>query len=361
MPVDRLTLLESLSCAFGAPGAEGEVMEILDGLLKERFHGARDRFGNRVYRSREPSEGGLRIVLAAHADEVGFVVQAVHPEGFLSFLPLGSWSPLAAAGLPIRIKGSLGFVDGVIGVAPPHHQKENAGSRLPDWPDLWMDIGARTAREARDLFGVRPGDPALPASAFKILRGGRVLMGKAWDDRAGCALLVEALEELDADLAGAPNAVWAVATVQEEVGCRGAAVVADRLQADVAFVLEGAPADDLPRRSDWECQAQMGKGAQIRSYDPSMIANPGLRDFLIEIAEQEGIPWQIAVRRSGGTDGGPLHRSREGVPTIVIAVPVRYAHSGAGLIDLGDYDACLRLVVSACRRLSREVVERFSP
>mgnify|MGYP005831438287 CR=1 FL=1 len=360
MPVDRLTLLESLSCAFGVAGAEGQVMEILDGLLRRRFHGTRDRFGNRMYRSRERSDAGVRIVLAAHADEVGFVVQAVRPEGFLSFLPLGSWCPLAAVGLPIRIKGSLGFVDGVIGIAPPHHKKENPGSHAPDWMDLWMDIGSRSARETCDMFGVRPGDPATPASIFKVLRGGHVLMGKAWDDRVGCALLVEALEELDTDPAGAPNAVWAVATVQEEVGGRGAAVVAERVKADVAVILEGAPADDFPGRSDWESQARMGKGVQIRSYDPSMIANPGLRDFLIEIAEQEGIPWQVAVRRTGGTDGGPLHKSCEGVPTIVVAVPVRYAHSGAGLIDLSDYEACLRLVVSACRRLSRDVVDCFS-
>ncbi len=361
MPADRLALLESLSCAFGVSGAEGEVMELLDGFLKKKFRGARDRFGNRVFRTRGGRKNAGRIVLAAHADEVGFLVQAIHPEGFLSFLPVGSWSPLAAAGLPVRIKARAGFVDGVIGVAPPHHRTEKAGSALPDWPDLWMDIGARSAQEVRDLFGVRPGDPASPASGFKALGGGRMLMGKAWDDRAGCALLVEALEELDAAPGGVPNEVWAVATVQEEVGCRGAGVVAERLQADVALVLEGAPADDFPSRSGWESQARMGKGVQIRSYDPSMIASPGLRDFLIEIAEQEGIPWQIAVRRTGGTDGGPLHRSRGGVPAIVVAVPVRYAHAGTGLIDLADYEACLRLVVSACRRLSRDVGKRLFP
>lgn len=186
-------------------------------------------------------------------------------------------------------------------------------------------------------------------------------MGKAWDDRAGCALLAEVLEGLEGAATGTPNEVWAVATVQEEVGCRGAAVAAERLRADVALVLEGAPADDFPSRNGWECQARMGKGVQIRSYDPSMIANPGLRDFLIEIAEQEKIPWQLAVRRTGGTDGGPLHRISEGIPAIVLAVPVRYAHSGTGLIDLADYEACLRLVLSACRRLSRAVLERFFP
>lgn len=358
---DRLALLESLSCAFGVSGAEGDVMEILDGLLKRRYRGSRDRFGNRVYRSSSGRKNAVRIVLAAHADEVGFLVQTVQPEGFLSFLPVGSWNPLAAAGLPVRIKGRLGFVDGVIGIAPPHHRVEKAGSHVPDWPDLWMDIGAGSAQEVLDLFGVRPGDPASPAGGFKVLAGGRVLMGKAWDDRAGCALIAEVLEELDKAGKGAPNEVCAVATVQEEVGCRGAGVVAERLQADVALVLEGAPADDFPSRSGWECQARMGKGVQIRSYDPSMIANSGLRDFLIEIAEKEQIPWQIAVRRTGSTDGSPLHRSSEGVPTIVVAVPVRYAHSGTGLIDLADYEACLRLVVSACRRLRRDLLERFLP
>lgn len=360
IPLDRRALLESLSCAFGVSGAEGEVMGILDGLLKERFAGTKDRFGNRIY-TKMGSEEVPRILIAAHADEIGFMVQAIHGKGYLSFVPMGSWSPLAAAGMPVRIKGGKGFVEGVIGSIPPHHQSKGSPAGLPEWQEMWIDIGARDPREVRDVFGVRTGDMIVPSPLFRILSGGRIFMGKAWDDRAGCALLVEALLHLDSGGALHPNSVCGVATVQEEVGCRGAMVIADQLEADVAIVLEGAPADDFPSQSAWQEQACMGKGLQIRSYDPSMIGSPGLRDFLIELAEKESIPWQVAVRRSGGTDGGPLHRAGKGVPTVVLAVPVRYAHNGVGLIDLGDYEACLRLVCTACRRLTREALSRLLP
>jgi endoglucanase len=360
LPRDRWVLLETLSCAFGVSGAEGDVMEILDGLLKERFAGRKDRFGNRIYTKRG-SEEVPRILLAAHADEIGFTVQAIHEKGYLSFVPIGSWSQLAAAGMPVRIRGKKGLVEGVIGSVPPHHQPKGGASGLPDWEEMWVDIGARGLREVCEVFGVRTGDMIVPCPIFRILSEGRVLMGKAWDDRVGCALLAEVLLDLEAEGTLHPNSVRAVATVQEEVGSRGAMVTADQTEADVAIVLEGAPADDFPSQSAWQAQACMGKGVQIRSYDPSMISSPRLRDFLIDLAEKERIPWQVAVRRSGGTDGGPLHRAGEGVPTVVLAVPVRYAHNGAGLIDLDDYEACLRLVCAACRHMTREELQRLLP
>ncbi|MEW6444354.1 MAG: M20/M25/M40 family metallo-hydrolase [bacterium] len=354
--MERIAFLESLSSAFGVSGAEGEVMAILDGQLKKKFAGTRDRLGNRVYTKAGGSESPS-ILLAAHADEIGFTVQAVHARGYLSFLPVGSWNPLCAVGMPVRVKGKKGLVEGVIGSVPPHHQPKGGGGAVPEWQDLWIDLGARDAQEVRDVFGVRPGDMIVPAVTFRSLADGRTLMGKAWDDRIGCAVMAEALLRLESGKRGHPNSICAVATVQEEVGSRGAMAVADRIEADAALILEGAPADDFPSAADWQAQARMGRGVQIRSYDPSMIASPGLRDFLVGLAEKERIPWQVAVRRSGGTDGGALHKAGQGVPTVVLAVPVRYAHNAVGYIDLGDYEACLRLVCAACRQLSGQVLE----
>jgi putative aminopeptidase FrvX len=184
-------------------------------------------------------------------------------------------------------------------------------------------------------------------------------MGKAWDDRVGCALVVEILSRLSGQ--ELPNSICGSITVQEEVGSRGARTVADQIRAEVALVLEGAPADDYPGATRWSPQAAMGKGVQIRCYDPSMIGNPRLRDFLIEVAEKEGIPYQVAVRRTGATDAGVIHISGIGVPTAVVAVPVRYAHNGLGLIDLEDYAATLRLITSAVVRMDQQIFESFLP
>jgi len=333
-------------------------MDILETRLGERCATSRDRFGNRIF-ARAGSDPVPGIVVAAHADEVGFMVQAVHPKGYLFVVPLGGWSPLAVSGMPVQVKTRKGLVEGVIGVVPPHHRPADREAKPPGWEEIWVDIGAGSEEEARFGFGVFPGDRVQPLPVFRSLAGGRVLMGKAWDDRVGCALLAELLSGREG--VRHPNSLMGVVTVQEEIGSRGAQVVARQLKADVLIVLEGAPADDFPSSSAWQSQAAMGHGVQIRAYDPSMIVNQGLRDFVLDLAEKEKVPYQVAVRRTGATDGGVLHRAGPGIPGIVLSVPVRYAHNGVGLIDLGDYEAAFRLLVSVVTNLSRQVLPAFQP
>ena len=354
----RRELLKSLSCAFGVSGDEQAVMEILEGILKKRFHGKKDRFGNRIF-SKSGLAKGPRILVAAHSDEIGFMVQSFHPQGYLFFLPIGTWNPLNVIGMPVQVKGAKGLIDGIIGSVPPHHQPGHDPGRLPAWEEMWVDVGARDAEEARERFGLRPGNMIAPFPVFKSISKEQVYMGKAWDDRVGCALLAELLLSLEKN--DHPNSIWAVATVQEELGSRGAHVIADRIEADVTFILEGAPADDFPSCSSWAYQASLGKGVQIRSFDPSMVSSPRLLDFLVSLAEKEGIPFQLAVRRKGATDGGPLHRAGTGSPAVVLAVPVRYAHNQVGFIHRADYEACLQLMISACRQLTPEIVSTLFP
>jgi len=198
-----------------------------------------------------------------------------------------------------------------------------------------------------------------PFPLFREMCGGRVLLGKAWDNRVGCALLAELLADCsDRDL---PVSVVGVFTAQEEVGSRGAQVASARVNAEAAIILEGAPADDFPCGAVWQKQALMGHGVQIRVFDPSMLGNPGLRDFFVGLAEREKIPFQEAVRRSGATDGGAFHRSGRGIPSIVLSVPVRYAHNGVGMIDLGDYEACLRLLISGVEKMEPVTLAGFLP
>ena len=355
---DRCEMLRSLSCAFGVSGDETEVMVLLEQALKDTMKSRKDRLGNRIF-SKTGRKGSPKVLLAAHADEVGFMVQALHPQGHLSIVPVGSWSPLAVVGMSVQVKSSNGLLDGVIGAVPPHHRPSKQDSKLPGWEEIWVDVGARDADEAKRVFGVRPGDRVQPFPIFRSLANGHVLMGKAWDDRVGCGLLTEILLGLEGETL--PNLLMGVATVQEEVGSRGVQVAARQLEADATIILEGAPADDFPSSSSWQGQAVMGKGVQIRSFDPSMMGNSGFRDFLIEVAEKEKIPCQPAVRRSGGTDGGVLHRSGIGIPSIVLAVPVRYAHNGVGLIHLQDYMACLHLTMWAVKKLTKKTLAGFLP
>lgn len=354
----RSKMLQRLSCAFGVSGDEKEVMDTLEQLFPRGYESNKDRFGNRIF-SKTGTNKRPKILVTAHTDEVGFMVQAVHPNGFLSFVPIGVWSPLSVVGMPVQVKGSRGLVDGVIGSVPPHHRKANQESLLPGWEEMWIDVGARNEEEIRGSLGIRLGDRVQPYPQFQILSEGRVLMSKAWDDRVGCGLLVELFQKLAYE--NHPNGLIGLATVQEELGARGAQVVAGRLEADVALILEGAPADDFPSSTSWQAQAVMGKGVQIRSFDPSMQGNTALCGFLVEIAEKENIQHQLAVRRSGGTDGGPLHQAGIGIPTVVLAVPVRYAHNGVGLIALEDYEACLHLLVSAVQGITKKEVSSFLP
>ena len=358
MLLDRVAVLERLSRAFGVSGAEKEVMAELQALLSGHYAIETDRMGNKIVNT-PGIETAPRILLVAHADEVGFMVHSITTQGYLAFVPIGSWVPSSVIGMPVRILGKEGYVDGLIGAIPPHHQKKGSSQGVSEFEDMVMDIGAKDPKEVKETFGIYPGAMAAPMPLFTKMKNDRVLMGKAWDDRAGCALLAELLLTFSGK--ASPNTVLGAVTVQEEVGSRGARIVADNIRADMAIVLEGAPADDYPGVTRWNPQAAMGKGVQIRCFDPSMLGNQGVRDFLIDRAEKEAIPYQVAVRRSGGTDAGVIHISGIGIPTAVLAIPVRYAHNGLGMIDLDDYLAAFRLLSSAIACIDQQLFLSFLP
>ncbi len=331
-------------------------MDYLEELLGDQYATEIDKIGNRVFFRERAKEGNRKILIVAHADEVGFLIQSISDQGYLACVPLGSWNPCAVYGMPLMLQGNRGYVNGIIGAPPPHFKSRNQAQRPEEWEGMFIDVGARSADEVRDRLGIEPGALAVPMPLFRRLTS-RVLMGKAWDDRIGCALLAETL--LCLSQSSCATRIIGAATVQEEMGLRGARSLANHVTADVAIVLEGAPADDYPGASMWGSQGAMGRGVQIRCYDPSMIASRGLREFLIGVAQQEGIPYQLAVRRTGSTDAGVLHISGVGIPSIVLAVPVRYAHNGLGLIDLEDYEAAKRLLCAALPRIDETIVRSF--
>jgi len=354
MAHDSKQLVRRLSLAAGAPGAEDEVRcivrETLDGIGEIRY----DRLGSILCEKPGKSES-QRVVLDSHLDEVAFMVQSISSEGRLAFVPLGGWWGHVLLGQRVDVVTERGKLPGVIGSTPPHHLSPEQRKQVLDLESMYVDVGASDAEQVK-VLGIRLGDPVVPASEFREMAAEHVQSGKALDNRLGVALMCETLRALcDREHAGT---VIGVGAVQEEVGLRGAFTSSEVARPDVAIVLECTPADDLPGRSDR--QAVLGKGPQIRLFDPTAISNRRLVRFVESVAAECKIDVQLAVRRTGGTNAGAISRCRAGVPTVVIGVPARYIHSHVSLFDWRDYLAARSLVLETVVRMDADCVAGFT-
>jgi endoglucanase len=345
-------LLKKLSEAHGAPGQENEIRRVFREELGDRI--STDRAGN-IICERRGSSDFPRIMLAAHMDEVGLMVQAITGDGSLKFLALGGWWAHTLLAHRVRVRTRDGSeIVGVIGAKPPHFLTESERDKLMKIEDMFIDVGAKNAEDVRG-FGIRLGDGIVPESPFVRMHNPDLLLSKAFDDRSGLAVMVHAMREL-ANIPH-PNTVFAAGTVQEEMGTRGAKTAAFHINPDLAIVVEGSPADDMPGTNREERQCALGAGVQIRVMDSSAILNRKFIDFVVETAEKHGIRCQIAVRRKGGTDAAPIHMHGSGVPTVVLAVPARYVHTHNTIIDISDYLDTLKLVMKLIETIDREVAE----
>lgn len=351
-----LELLRKLSESHGAPGCEDAVRRIFRLELGGEIF--TDRSGNILCR-RPGKSKTPRIMLTAHMDEVGLAVQAITRSGLIRFVPLGGWWAHTLPAKRVRILTREGReIVGVIGARPPHFLSEAERDKVLKFDDMFIDVGAESAQEVQERMGISIGDTIVPESAFTPMHNPDLLLCKAFDNRVGMALILQAAAELDQGLH--PNCVFAVGTVQEEVGTRGAQTAAFSVNPDVAIVLEGAPADDLPGTPEDERQAVVGSGVQVRLMDPSAIMNRKLADYVVRTARDHEIPHQQAVRKSGGTDAKVIHLSGSGVPTIVLGVPARYIHSHNSIIHMSDYLATLELVSRLLHSLDSETVDGFT-
>jgi putative aminopeptidase FrvX len=348
MPVDQLTEWIKEFCeASGPSGFEGPVRR----LFEERMRPFADRFladgiGSSVaVREGAPSP---RVLLAGHLDEIGFLVTQVTDQGFLRFQTLGGWWEQVMLAQRVVVETRQGPVPGVIGSKPPHLMDAEARKKMTEKKDMYIDVGASSAAEAL-AFGVRPGDPVVPYGPFQTLKNPELMAAKAWDDRFGVVAMLEVFRRLSGERL--PNTVFAAATVQEEVGLRGATTVGNLVGADVAIVLDVGIAGDTPGVEPWEARAKLGGGPTLLLYDATLIPHRGLRDFVVETAEREGIPLQFDAMAMGGTDGGALHKAGAGVPTVVLGVPTRYIHSHVAVFHRRDLEATASLLVAVVRGL----------
>jgi putative aminopeptidase FrvX len=350
-----IRLLEKLSLAFGPSGYEYEVAEIMKKEVKEKAVSAKDGLGSLIF-EKKGTAANPRVMVAAHLDEVGFIIQNIAKKGFLRFHPIGGWDSVILPGQRLLIRGKKGDIEGVVGSIPPHFTKGKEKNVVPEIKDMLIDIGAGSEKEAQEL-GVEIGSFAIPSPYFKKMNHPGLFIGKAFDNRIGCSLIVDFLSLMEKEKH--PNTVFAAATVQEEVGLRGARTAAESVKPDVALVLEAPPADDFPGITRDKPQGALGKGVQIRCFDPTMIGNVKLKDFVVDTAEKNSIPYQLAVRTGGGTDAGAIHLSGKGVPSIVLGVPVRYIHAPSGIMSSKDYESALKLLEKLVQSLSKEKVAGF--
>ena len=348
--MDSVQLIKDLTTAFGPAGFEEDVVAVAKKYVPAGYTCERDSLMNFFMFKDAYKEKAPTVLIDAHSDEIGLMVQAVKPNGAIVFNSLGGWVPmtLLAQKMSVRnLKGEL--ITGVIAARAPHF---GGIDEAPKLNSLILDVGATSKEEVENEYKIAPGCPVVPKVDFEIRND--TMIAKAFDDRIGCAIVIEALGALkDSELC-----VVGALSAQEEVGCRGAEVVASRVSPDFAICLEGAPADDTFAEPHM-IQTRMGKGPMLRHMDGGMITNPRALRFALDVAAKEGIAVQEAVRTAGGTNGRAINLSGNGVPVVVISCPVRYAHSHHTIASLSDYKACVALTAAIVKALSAEVIQGF--
>lgn len=352
-------ILEKLSNANGAPGFEDDVLSVVRKACASEFNFEEDKMRNLYIWDATRTEDAKKptVMLDAHSDEVAFIIQSIKSNGLLKFLPMGGWIAHNAAAQKVRVRTQSGtYIPGIVSSKPPHFMSEAERKAPVDLDTLFIDIGASSRDEVIDIFDVAVGAPVVPDVTFEIIPQNQTMIGKAFDNRIGCACVVETLRALSGDSLNV-NPVGAIAS-QEEIGTRGAVLTARRVKPDVAIVFEGTPADDGFKPDD-EAQSVLGKGPQIRHIDKSMITHPRFVQFARAIAKEAGMDIQDAIRAGGGTNGGPIHLSNEGVPTIVIGVPVRYVHTHYGISSVADYEQAIEWAKLIIQSLDASVINGF--
>jgi tetrahedral aminopeptidase len=338
--MDSMELLKQLSDAFGVSGFEDEVRERIRTLVAPVVDEVRtDTLGN-LFAIRKGRED-FTVMLDAHMDEVGFMVKWIDENGYLRFAPLGGWDPRIIPGHRVELLTRSGKKrQGVIGSAPPHILTDEERRRPIPMEKLFVDIGACSSQEAAE-FGVHIGDPLTIHYPFVELSEGYVT-GKAFDDRAGCAVMVEVAQRLaESDLAA--TVVFAF-VMGEEVGLRGARTAAYQIEPDLAIALEGTIGADMPGVPEESQPVRLGRGPAITVADRSIVVSRKLVMKLEEVADEAAIPYQYKLPTYGGTDAGAIHLTKGGITAGVVSVPCRFIHSPTSTLRLNDFENTVRLV-----------------
>lgn len=356
--VAPMPLLAKLTNTPGVSGYEKPVRT----LLKTQWNSDNgqvhvDGMGNLIGKF-SSSAKGPKLLLMAHMDETGFMVESITSEGFLKVVPLGGIANAVVYAQRWHIAGDNRVVTGYSGMDSPHLLDEKMKmSGSPVYNSLFLDIGALDKEDAINHFGMRPGLAVSPVSEFTQLSETRFL-AKALDDRIGLAAISEVLEQAKRHQPG--YQLFAAATVQEEVGLRGASTVYQATRPDVTINVEVGIADDYPSlMAERKNSVLLGKGPSLFVYDRTMIPNQELLNWVRSLARKNNIPVQLEVESGYGQDGSKLQMSGKGVPVINIGIPVRYAHQHAGVFDKRDYNNAVRLLTLIIENFNQDVANQI--
>ena len=358
--MDKQKIIEriiKLSNANGISGFEDDVLEIVRNEASGlgTFH--EDSLRNLCLYRNGNREGSPVIQLDAHSDEIGFMVKAVRPDGMLEFINIGGWVNHNIPAHLVRVRNRDGvYIPGVIASKPPHFMTEAEKKTTPEVSSMFIDVGATSADEIENDYRIDIAAPVVPEATCTYDEKHDIIMGKAFDNRMGCASVISTMEEIAEETLNL-NIVGAF-SAQEEVEMRGAVVTANRIKPDLAIVFEGCPADDTVVPA-YQAQTVLKKGPMLRHIDSRMITNPRFQKYALDLAKKLSITCQSAVRAKGATNGAAIHLSNQGVPTIVIGTPVRYAHTHYGISTYFDFSNGVKLASEILKNITKETIESF--
>ncbi|MDE6442114.1 MAG: M20/M25/M40 family metallo-hydrolase [Clostridia bacterium] len=353
--MENLDLIERLCQARGTSGFEDEVVQIAKEYCKDFAKIEEDCMRNLYIRPYGSKGNRPLVMLDAHADEVGFMVQGIKPDGTLRFIPIGGWNEKCLPSSKVQVYTKHGYISGVIAAMPPHLMTAEQRNAPISYSTLTIDVGATSDTEAREM-GVEVGAPVVPLSPFEYNSEYGILQGKAFDDRLGVAAMLICLkkladEELDVDVIG-------IVSTQEEVGERGITAVMGRIKPHAAICFEACPADDTSAPS-YMIQDKLRGGVMLRHMDLTVICTPRFIQFAKETAEDTGIKVQMAVRSGGGNNGAYIISANGGTPVIVSGIPVRYIHSFNCIAALEDVESNINFGLELCKKLNAKIIKGF--
>jgi putative aminopeptidase FrvX len=342
-----IEVLEKLSNVDGVTGREDAVRNLMKEYLAPYVDEVReDRLGNLIA-FKKVKKDAPTVMIAAHMDEVGLMVKNIKKKGFLQFTKIGGIDDRILLAQKIVVHTDKGPLAGVVGSKPVHIQNETEKKKVIEADKLFIDVGAKDKEEAEKM-GVQVGDVVSFDTKFVQLNK-NVVLGKAFDDRVGCAVMVETMKRLQ----NIECSVYAVGTIQEEVGLRGATIAAFQVEPDIGIALDATVSGDTPGVGEGEAPAKMGDGPVLTVADAGLIAHPKVLRLLIDSAKENKIPYQLETGIRGATDAARIALSREGVPSGVVSIPARYIHSPSAILNIDDVKKAVQLVLSTLKNVPR--------
>ncbi|GGI39569.1 M42 family metallopeptidase [Mammaliicoccus stepanovicii] len=354
---DSVKLLKTLTDINGISGFEFFVKEkmreylepVSDEIIEDNLGG--------IFGKRNADNGSKTLLIAGHLDEIGFIVTRIDDDGFIKFTPIGGWWNQVMLSQKMTITTDEGKTyRGIIGSKPPHVLGQEERKKQVEMKDMFIDLGVDN-KEAVEALGIEIGNMITPYSEFEELGDGNYLTAKAFDNRFGCALSVDVLNQLKDESLGI-NLVSG-ATVQEEVGLRGAKVAANKIKPDLSIAVDVGIAYDTPGMKGQDHDTKLGDGPLVLLMDGTNIGHVGFRKFIKKLAKEKNIDLQWDNITGGGTDAGSIHVANEGTPTISIGIPLRYMHSNVSVIHKQDYLKTVNLVAEIVKALNDDTVKEI--